>query len=889
METEVLKDLYAVYREMGESYDLKGLHSLAQRSNVTNEEEIYFLVKCLDLIEEIEDGIELQRFVDIISNILRIKTIKREDLRRVYKNFLRILSSIGNDLSAVTGGVVISVLHPFKPDRFSGIILWRNLTNNRLEIEFIRTNQSDKLAGNNAVIAGYVPLEFLDDLIGIQEYRTKQLQIQIVVVLDDAFKDFFGINSAGNLIGVRIPQFCKKNKLIMFKARFPNQDTWLGFGQSYYDSINIERSRCILEEFSFFGVDYYESVPEKFCIFSEAPVVNSKKIEFDAVELGRKSYPRSFCLDKNLDIPSLNCTDPQFNELQFKGVECWEHPQSPNTAKLYRAAIDCLAESMCHPDLDIDRSQMTYVDYRLELLATNPTEGMHPDDFSEILEKSFESIVEDKGLVTNLLSLLDLKLLKYPNKLVQRSNFFSYWFKLAEPDVVGVYKFNGNSPKFITRDNYHRILAETSNSNLEFLIYLNRSNWELRPKMGAHIFAFYPKNLAVNPDQNTKSYTIGILENPRLDFNVYLKSGGEEILRPLHDNTSGFDFIFQPKSSDSLVFISGDKNDECGASYHINTFNKKAGLDLIGSSDPNLYLLDAVIQPLFKINPIYKLEYYDQHLQYLHPIQFVSAGLSLVGIASITTTSITLKGWYSKRFYIVQLSISQAYQALFSVLNPLNLHQLCYLLLYYAILSQFFWMLLLGVIQYLKFIKIQRKTDIGVKKSLLIGWIVPAVIVLTSILADPNCVKCATCIKNAELAFYFTQIPAIAILLFNLIIYVGVMVKISQHKQQNKFAKTNRIKTAIILPFVLGFYWFFWGLLLVPVFWINLIGWYFVHVFVPSQCFVMFIFLVVLDDETKLKWRKRLEGVSVEAEKNVASIVSYGSEKSTYKSCVGLN
>ncbi|KAK9694774.1 hypothetical protein QE152_g33285 [Popillia japonica] len=57
----------------------------------------------------------------------------------------------------------------------------------------------------------------------------------------------------------------------------------------------------------------------------------------------------------------------------------------------------------------------------------------------------------------------------------------------------------------------------------------------------------------------------------------------------------------------------------------------------------------------------------------------------------------------------------------------------------------------------------------------------------------------------------------------------------------------------------------------------------------------MFIFLVVLDDETKLKWRKRLEGVSVEAEKNVASkrlegvsveaeknvasIVSYGSEK----------
>ncbi|KAK9694772.1 hypothetical protein QE152_g33287 [Popillia japonica] len=449
METEVLKDLYAVYREMGESYDLKGLHSLAQRSNVTNEEEIYFLVKCLDLIEEIEDGIELQqeiedgielqRFVDIISNILRIKTIKREDLRRVYKNFLRILSSIGNDLSAVTGGVVISVLsseslqefsadlkldwkrsyavtggvvisvlHPFKPDRFSGIILWRNLTNNRLEIEFIRTNQSDKLAGNNAVIAGYVPLEFLDDLIGIQEYRTRQLQIQIVVVLDDAFKDFFGINSAGNLIGVRIPQFCKKNKLIMFKARFPNQDTWLGFGQSYYDSINIERPRCILEEFSFFGVDYYESVPEKFCIFSEAPVVNSKKIEFDAVELGRKSYPRSFCLDKNLDIPSLNCTDPQFNELQFKGVECWEHPQSPNTAKLYRAAIDCLAESMCHPDLDIDRSQMTYVDYRLELLATNPTEGMHPDDFSEILEKSFESIVEDKGLVTNLLSLLDL-------------------------------------------------------------------------------------------------------------------------------------------------------------------------------------------------------------------------------------------------------------------------------------------------------------------------------------------------------------------------------------------------------------------------------------------------------------------------------------------------
>ncbi|KAK9694773.1 hypothetical protein QE152_g33286 [Popillia japonica] len=172
--------------------------------------------------------------------------------------------------------------------------------------------------------------------------------------------------------------------------------------------------------------------------------------------------------------------------------------------------------------------------------------------------------------------------------------------------------------------------------------------------MGAHIFAFYPKNLAVNPDQNTKSYTIGILENPRLDFNVYLKSGGEEILRPLHDNTSGFDFIFQPKSSDSLVFISGDKDDECGASYHINTFNKKAGLDLIGSSDPNLYLLDAVmigssdpnlylldavIQPLFKINPIYKLEYYDQHLQYLHPIQFVSAGLSLTNTSNIYTQS----------------------------------------------------------------------------------------------------------------------------------------------------------------------------------------------------------------------------------------------------------
>ncbi|KAK9753968.1 7 transmembrane receptor (Secretin family) [Popillia japonica] len=257
-------------------------------------------------------------------------------------------------------------------------------------------------------------------------------------------------------------------------------------------------------------------------------------------------------------------------------------------------------------------------------------------------------------------------------------------------------------------------------------------------------------------------------------------------------------------------------------------------------------------QPQTVIESIYK-----RHNIVLKTIMIIGCALSLFSLAATTLTLISIKNWYKKRMYTIQLEIAMGFETFLFLIDS-DISYITYIILYYFILSQFSWMMLVG--------------------SLVIGWVIPAIVIVIPIVLHPECLYCEYCPAKRSILIYFVIIPTSLIILINITIYLLVMISISRSKSQDFGANIGKKRTRIglLLPFMLGITWIFVFALVSPWRWFSLAGSYLFHLIAPAQGFVLFIFVVVLDKDTRTIWQNRFSTV-----KDKLSYVKKDKTKST--------
>ncbi|GJQ80458.1 hypothetical protein Trydic_g12356 [Trypoxylus dichotomus] len=258
-------------------------------------------------------------------------------------------------------------------------------------------------------------------------------------------------------------------------------------------------------------------------------------------------------------------------------------------------------------------------------------------------------------------------------------------------------------------------------------------------------------------------------------------------------------------------------------------------------------------------------EIYNKYSPLLKFFRIFGSTLSIIGVTILFTTALILKNWHKTRFYTIQLTITLTLQIIFFLIETQMGHipQVAFFIFYYSILCQFFWMSLIGYVQYIRYIKVFQFRQMGRVKSLIIGWLLPAAIITVSILYYIDCFKCNLCHKNKEIFMFFVLIPVGLVVIINLIVYALVMISIWSNENGESLPSDRKLKirASVLLPFLMGITWIFIFALIAPWSWLFVVGLLLIHLILPSQALVLCIFVVLLDKATKEQWKTQIGGI----------------------------
>ncbi|KAK9708581.1 hypothetical protein QE152_g27106 [Popillia japonica] len=101
------------------------------------------------------------------------------------------------------------------------------------------------------------------------------------------------------------------------------------------------------------------------------------------------------------------------------------------------------------------------------------------------------------------------------------------------------------------------------------------------------------------------------------------------------------------------------------------------------------------------------------------------------------------------------------------------------------------------------------------------------------------------------------EVPIIFIITCNVIVYTIVMINL-WNSDVSDSRKKYRIRATVALPFMLGLVWVVMASVMAPIPIISLVGWYLFYFIIPSQGFILFTFMILLDENTRRKWLELL-------------------------------
>lgn len=255
----------------------------------------------------------------------------------------------------------------------------------------------------------------------------------------------------------------------------------------------------------------------------------------------------------------------------------------------------------------------------------------------------------------------------------------------------------------------------------------------------------------------------------------------------------------------------------------------------------------------------------------LNMITIIGGAISVLGIFGIFLTALIQKQWRSKigTKILLNLSIAILLENICIHLSEIEVFKqselnckMIGMILHYIVLSKFSWMLIYALLQYLRFVKVFGSVPSNlILKSVFIGWGVPLVLVLISGLTTTESYVSSSyefCYPRGMYLFIFVLLPICLIVVCNLTLFCIIMYQVTRSKTQS-FGSYKSFKLqlylAVLLFFVLGIPWLF-GILaeITHHSTLKIALFYLFCITGTLQGFVLFLFYVVLNTETREGW-----------------------------------
>ncbi|XP_005176365.1 adhesion G-protein coupled receptor G7 [Musca domestica] len=274
------------------------------------------------------------------------------------------------------------------------------------------------------------------------------------------------------------------------------------------------------------------------------------------------------------------------------------------------------------------------------------------------------------------------------------------------------------------------------------------------------------------------------------------------------------------------------------------------------------------------------------HMEALDIISLVGCALSLMGLMGIWITACLFKSWRAQASNKILLNMCVALtlqMVLFLFVNTDDISETlvdehdytkCVFLgalLQYSLLVLFTWMLLIAFLQFQRYVTvigIQRPKHY-IAKSAVLAWGLPLIPTLLVALIDPKSYVPSTyqlvtdtgiCYPSGSGLHFGVILPVSLIVTANLAIFVYVFFSISRSlsmatQRSEKKLVLKQIRLSILLFFLLGLSWIF------GIFAFMKMGLVFSYLFcltATMQGFVLFVYFVILDENSRRCWQQVL-------------------------------
>lgn len=755
---------------------------------------------------------------------------------------------------------------------------------------------------------------------GLADIEKKKMYVVMWFIKGDIFTQWYLELEAdmGITVGVSIPKFCKKNNQSMLRVFFRTSDKvlvpeWKDFGAEYLDSSSNPQYTCVLSQMSYFGYcssnyslpqGYYESVKETYCMATTIKTTAGEMI-MEQTPVTTITYPNNFCIGNTTKIPKLFCLpNGNFKVLPLSDTECTtDHPISKYTYSMYKMATGCwnINETLIEQTF-VANNNLSYVDKMFlfdiiwcifEHKLYNSVVYADHELISNLFDKTYginDEIPEkyfDLPYVFYPLAfyqfLTDLDVNRTDVYLLIKPNFIYFLAFPFANDIIGLVLYNNNNAssflsyelKYLTRKNVSQDLSLDDSIELILHISLDSLNDKHLKKlsieekssiqMSASILYKY-EFLEAKYRARSRVIAFDSVSSNAINISVdaYLRTMELDYPGVNYVKPNGYWFSVRPnKAVVTLVFVSVHKSRACEGTDRVTTLHVTKGeqqKSFYKKVKKRKEVHDIISQVSMSVNyanserNIEKLYY--RHSWILQLLMNVGGILSCLGLLIIFLSVFLFNNWYKKRFCSVQLTIALACQNIYFIINTSNVSAASYMIFYYSILAQFTWMSIIGYTQYIKFIRVFKESELNVWKFLILGWLIPALITLVSVIIYKDCFSCNFCIKSSNIFMYFVITPICLVFVINLIIYVFILINISRSKwhQQSATVRSSKRRAVILLAFMLGISWIFIFALISPWTWLTLVGCYLFHIIAPSQGFILFIFIIILDKHSRSEW-----------------------------------
>ncbi|XP_022904162.2 uncharacterized protein [Onthophagus taurus] len=652
-----------------------------------------------------------------------------------------------------------------------------------------------------------------------------------------------------------------------------------------------------------------EIIPSDYCN-TEKTTLGNKTLTWRRTQVGVTMYSDEFCANAEGRVAERYCeSDDTYGAVwgNVNGNCSGNFETSEKTDQLHKIFLNYIVDG--HADysklrpISEDIHKFTYVDQYLLSRAF----------YAMTLEDHLPRLLQNYGPILNNIMELNISDVEQKFKMFESYNFTlaginvffkriadeihnltciheaHFVFEISNPFLenisgFGLYKtspsdsfLNYTVKKVYTNETHDNLDTE----NLEvagyvskdFLDYISYHKTEEEKRKMKILIAAFHRNKLFNSTIVSRIIAVSISnfcsqEDVAL-FDIFLKPNSQ---------TSGEWFVIQNKdiyngdtsecssAPITYMFLYDDKqnkiNDECKTSRRfpfaeVNVHNSLAGDVHYHDDNSQFDILSSFSMSINYAQPQTVIEaLYKRHDLMLRTIMIFGCVLSLMGVTGMLLTVLLIKRWHQRRWFSLQLMISMALETVL-FLASIEISYVASIILYYFILTQFAWMMLIGYTQYKKFVQIFQGDEISIIKSLIIGWILPLIVIIIPLCIYPECLHCQSCTENGVVIIYFVILPTSLIILGNIIIYVLIMWNISRSKCQDFGVNISRRQTrlALLLPFMLGLTWVFLFALVSPWTTFALIGSYLFHIVAPIQAFVLFIFIVIMDADTRKKWK----------------------------------